>query len=215
METNLFNLTPLQFQQILSSHLDLNTVYLLWCLDKGIATDEEVTSQKAKGYLQTLSRKGFIAESGTITVLGKEYLQSLTTQTSDLKAVIKTMHTKATESFDTWWSIFPGTDKFKVGSKVFEGSRGLRQKKDDCRELFKTLVNKGEYTAEEIIEATKLDIETRKKNSVKKSENTLKYLQNSYTYLNQRSFDGYVDDVRAGTRAGEGPTGKSKSVVDL
>jgi hypothetical protein len=215
METNqeLFNLQPQQFQQILASNLDLNTVYILWCLHKGIA--EEVTSAKVKGYQQTLVRKGFITEAGATTELGKQYLETLCLQTGDLKTVIKTVQAKAESEFDRWWAAYPGTDKFKVGTRVFEGSRGLRQKKDDCRELFKTLINKGEYTAEEIIEATKLDIETRKKNSVKKSENTLKYLQNSFTYLYQRSFDGYVDEVRAGTRAGDEPTGKSKSVVDL
>ena len=49
-----------------------------------------------------------------------------------------------------------------------------------------------EFTAEQIINATSYDVNLKKERSFKKGSNQLKYLQNSHTYLLQKSFVGFL-----------------------
>jgi UDP-3-O-[3-hydroxymyristoyl] glucosamine N-acyltransferase len=60
------------------------------------------------------------------------------------------------------------------------------------------ILNEGEYTIGEIVEALQLEIHQKKEDSVKTGQNKLKYQQNSLTYLNQQSYIPFVDLIRAG-----------------
>ena len=133
---------------------------------------------------QGLLRKGLITEKG-ITVLGEELLSFLETKGESVKLNKKVINV---DDFDLWWEIFPANNKFDI----FKATRTFKVKKDACKILFNKYINEKKWTAKEIIDATKYDIEIRKESSIKKRENQLTFLQNSHTYLYQESFQGYI-----------------------
>jgi CRISPR/Cas system CSM-associated protein Csm2 small subunit len=51
----------------------------------------------------------------------------------------------------------------------------------------------GDYTAQQLIEALKYEILQKKEASSKTSVNKLAYMQNSLTYLNQRTFEPFME----------------------
>lgn len=107
--------------------------------------------------------------------------------------------------FEQWWKVYPGTDTFSHKGMEFSGNRGLRVNKDECKIKFDKIVNEGEYTAEELIEALKFDVLQKKENSVKTKANKVTYMQNSLTYLNQRSFEPFIELIKEGQLIKESP----------
>lgn len=194
-KAELFNVNLEQFSQIIDAQLDLNTTYLLEMYLKGIDPLSVTKSLKVSGWRATLIRKGYLTEDNEVTLQGKDYYTALLSNSGKTAEVVKIRKNQIESDFESWWSIFPPTDAFTYKGVNFKGERGLRIHKLKCKETFCKLVNSGEYTAIQIIEATKADVSTRKEASVKLRENKLKYLQNSSTYLNQRSFDPYVDQL--------------------
>lgn len=189
----ILHINAFQLTQIIGAQLDLNTFYLLEQYINGLTVTLE--GARMKGWQKNLVLKGFITEDNTVTQLGREfYLDVLNNKYA--AETVKQKTEKAKESFDQWWDIFPGTDAFEHRGKKFLPTRGLKKNKSKCKDKFNKLVHEGEYTAEQIIEATKMDINTRKEHSVKINENKLTFLNNSETYLNQRSFEGYVDLIK-------------------
>jgi hypothetical protein len=112
--------------------------------------------------------------------------------------------------FDKWWGIFPGNDKFTVRGKTFGPTRSFKAKKEGCRLLFNDMILQKEFTADEIINATEFDINLKKERSWKKGSNQLKFLQNSHTYLNQKTFRGFI-----GMKAKEIKPAKNIGSVDI
>ena len=49
-----------------------------------------------------------------------------------------------------------------------------------------------------MISALEFDVLQKKENSVKNNDNKLRYMQNSLTYLTQRSFEPFIELVREG-----------------
>jgi hypothetical protein len=85
----------------------------------------------------------------------------------------------------------------------FTGSRSLRQNKEDCKLKFNKILLEGDYTAAELIAALNYDVLQKKENSVKQRSNKLTYLQNSATYLNQRSFEPFIELIKEGVKVEE------------
>ena len=56
------------------------------------------------------------------------------------------------------------------------------------------------------------DVLNKKENSVKAGENKLKYLQNSLTYLTQRSYEPYIEIVKEGITIEDKPTSKGVDI---
>ena len=150
-----------------------------------IEIKEEV---KIKTILQSLLRKGFITEQEKLTTTGKELLVDLESRVS--KKLLKKKETSS--EFDEWWKTFPGTDNFVHKGVSFNGCRALRSSKEDCRIKFDKILLEGEYTGKQLIEALKTDVNLKKETSYKTKTNKLSYLQNSLTYLNQRSFEAFI-----------------------
>lgn len=144
---------------------------------------------------QSLIRKGLITETGDkITTIGTELLVFM-----DTKAPGKIVRRKVDDSaFSLWWKAFPGTDTFTHKGKTFSGSRSLRTSHDDCRVKFDKILLEGEYTANDLIESMKYDVLQKKEVSVKTGVNKLTYLQNSLTYLNQRSYEPFIELIKKG-----------------
>lgn len=105
--------------------------------------------------------------------------------------------------FEAWWKVYPGTDTFTHKGVSFTGSRGLRVNKEECKLKFDKILGEGEYTADVMIEALQFDILQKKENSVKTKTNKVTYMQNSLTYLNQRTFEPFIELIKEGAKIEE------------
>jgi len=191
-----FKLTISHFEQLLKQSYSLDQIYLLKLVEANIDIQPSVDgSMKIAGLYQSLVRKGLISDvTQAITQTGRELL---TYVDSEVKEPIKKKKQNSSD-FDNWWNTFPSTDNFEYKGKNFLGSRGLKRAREDCRIKFNKILSEGDSTAEEIVKATLLDVFLKKEASVKFGENRLKYIQNSLTYLTQRSFEPFVEMVRTG-----------------
>lgn len=151
--------------------------------------------------MQTLVRKGLITKENKLTTQGIELLKFVESE-QPIKIV---KATPANVQFEEWWKTFPGTDTFTHKGKMFEGSRSLRQNKEECKIRFDKIVLEGEYTVAQLIEALKFDVLQKKENSVKTGNNKLTFMQNSLTYLNQRSFEPFIELIKEGAKVEEAP----------
>jgi hypothetical protein len=143
----------------------------------------------------SLIRKGLLSEDGEkITIQGNELIDFIN---SPVEQRLKRKKVESSD-FDRWWKTFPGTDTFEYKGKKFVGSRSLRQNKDECRIKFEKIISEGEYTADVLIKALELDIEQKVRASLKTGTNKISYMQNSLTYLTQRSFEPFIELVREG-----------------
>jgi len=115
--------------------------------------------------------------------------------------------------FEEWWKAYPGTDTFSHKGKDFTGGRGLRVNKEECKIKFDKIVNEGEYTGQDLIDALKFDVLQKEENSVNTKANKLSYMQNSLTYLNQRSFEPFIELVKQGKTVQE--TEESVNTFDI
>jgi hypothetical protein len=157
-------------------------------------------SMKIAALYQTLIRKGIISNTDEkITTVGEELLKFI--ETKEATKIVK--RKPATTEFEEWWKAYPGTDTFTHKGKKFTGARSLRQNKDECRLRFDKILLEGEYTAAQLIEALTFDVLQKKENSVKTGTNRLSYMQNSLTYLNQRSYEPFIELIKEGGKVEE------------
>lgn len=204
------NVTPEQFEEIIKRSYNLDILYLL----KLIEEQYDITSlckdsMRISAIYQSLIRKGLIAENeNKLTTIGKDLLEFL-----DIKAGAKLIKRKpATTDFEEWWKIYPGTDSFEYKNKKFTGTRAIRKGKDECRLKFDKILIEGEYTALQLISALKLEILQKKESSVTTNSNRMTFMQNSVTYLNQRSFEPFIELINQGeeiTSSPQIPTGST------
>src|SRR6476620_11817012 len=139
-------------------------------------------------------RKGLIS-GNKLTKVGEELLEFL-----DKPETEKFEKKKLNEDvFLRFWQLFPATDSFEYKGRSFLGSRGLRVKKDDCRIKLNAILSLGEYNIEDILRATEYDIFLKKEQSFKTGQNKLSYIHNSLTYLNQLSFEPFIELSRGKT----------------
>ena len=148
---------------------------------------------KIAGLQQGLLRKGLITDDGKITTHGTEILVFL-----ESKGKKKIVRKKTITEFEQWYKTFPGTDTFTHKGKTFQGSRTLRQNPNECRIKFDKILLEGEYTSKQLIDALNLDVLQKKEASIKENTNKLKYMQNSLTYLNQRSYEPFIELLEQG-----------------
>jgi hypothetical protein len=157
---------------------------------------------KMKMLYQVVRRKGLLSETNKVTIVGKEVLAFLNEEVEQPKIPKKK---KTDTDFDTWWNMYPGTDTFTYKSQSFTGTRGMRVKKEDCKVKFNNVLSEGEYTAGELIAALQYEVLQKKENSLKTKVNRLTFMQNSLTYLNQRSFEPFIELIREGKTIKESP----------
>lgn len=140
-----------------------------------------------------------ITEDYKLTIEGKELLAFFDTSSRETIAKVR----PADDLFEAWWKIYPGTDTFTHKGVSFTGSRGLRVNKEECKLRFDKILGEGEYTADVMIEALQFDILQKKENSVKTKANKVTYMQNSLTYLNQRTFEPFIELIKEGAKIEE------------
>jgi hypothetical protein len=70
---------------------------------------------------------------------------------------------------------------------------------------FDKILLEGDYTAAQLIEALKYEILQKKEASVTTNTNRLTFMQGSAVYLNQRSFEAYIELINEGGTIEESP----------
>jgi hypothetical protein len=176
------DITYFHFEELLKRGYSLDVVFLLKLIEENYDVRALRTDNiKMEALYQTLVRKGLITEKG-LTLTGKELLKFINIKEPTVRIQKKV---DITSEFEEWWKAFPGTDSFTHKGKKFSGGRTLKRTKEDCQLKFDKILEEGEYTAKDLI-------------SVKTAANKLTYMQNSLTYLNQRSFEPFIDLLKEG-----------------
>lgn len=184
------NVSLEHLEELVKKGYSLDIVFLLMCIEQEIDVFA-VENVKIKGIIKMLEVKGLIS-GNKLTIQGKELITFVSTKQSG-KLIKKKI---PNEDFDAFWIAFPGTDTFEHKSKRFVGSRSLRTNKNECRLLFNKILNEGEYTATQLIEALKYDVFQKKEQSIKQGTNKLTFMQNSATYLRQRSWEPFIELIK-------------------
>lgn len=194
----IIGLTSVAFDQLLQLGLDLNHLYILEGLQEEAGQSLHITSAKLLGWRQTLERKGYIDIKGSITEDGKKLLLEIGTgSTVTLKRIKRQRREVIMTSFDSWWMAYPATDTFEYKGKAFRGTRALRTSKLECTIKFGAIISQGEYTVEEMIAALEEEKKYKMIDSLNTGKNKMSYFQNSATYLNQRTFESWIELIRA------------------
>jgi hypothetical protein len=197
------NITVYHFEEILKAGYSLDIIYFLKLIDEGADATALCDNPKMSVLCQTLRRKGLLSENFKLTLIGKSVLGFLDEEgTPETKLVKKKQDSN---DFDEWWKTYPGTDTFTYKGKDFTGTRSMRMKKDDCKAKLNAILQEGEYTIEEMIAALKYEVLQKKENSYTSKTNKLSYMQNSLTYLNQRTFEPFIELIREGNTIKEKP----------
>jgi len=191
-------ITHYHFEQIYKAGYTLDIIYVLKLVDEGFDVTSLCEDPKISVLCQTVRRKGLLTEEFKMTTVGKAILGFLDEEGEPYKKLVKKK--ASSESFDLWWKAYPGTDTFTHSGKDFTGTRSLRAKKDDCKAKLNSILAEGEYTIEEMIAALEYEVLQKKENSVKTKTNKLSYMQNTLTYLNQRTFEPFIELIRDGKK---------------
>jgi len=150
---------------------------------------------KWENVLNSIIRKGLLVNN-KLSVESLEYLAFLDSPEQEKLIISKPKD----DLFIKWWQEYPGLDSFTYKGRSFKGSRALRVKKEDCRIKIKAILNEGEYTIDDLIGALKLEIQQKMENSLKTNQNKMSYMQNSLTYLNQRTWEPFIELYRQGNK---------------
>lgn len=204
-------LTLFHFKEIQKNGFTLDMIFLLKLAEEGhdlIAVCEG--NAKLEMICQGVYRKGLISQDHKITRVGKNVL-SFMKEPAPKETILKTK--TVNEDFERWWKAYPGTDTFEYKGKKFSGSRSLRNDKENCKLRLNSILAEGEYTVDDLIAALEFDVLQKKENSIKTGSNKLSFMQNSYAYLNQRTFESFIELVKAGTQVEE--TNKTIGGTDI
>ena len=181
------------FEELLKSGFTLDMLFFIMLVENGADVDSLCEAPKLKMLHQTVRRKGLLSDTNKVTILGKQLFEFLNEEE------VKMPKKKKTDSdFDKWWGVYPGTDTFTYKSQSFTGTRSMRAKKEECKVKFNSVLAEGDYTAKELLAALEYEILQKKENSIKTKTNRLTFMQNSLTYLNQRSFEPFIELIREG-----------------
>lgn len=191
-------LTPFHFEELLKKGFSLDTIFMLKMIQDQVDIKPFIEgSPKIAALYQSLIRKALISDTDDkIISLGQELLIFIDSKIS--KKIVRNKTDPTT--FDSWWNSYPGTDTFIHKGVTFQGARSLRVNRDECRTKFDKIILEGEYTPEVMVEALLYDVLQKKEISFKKRENKLSYMQNSLTYLNQKSFEPFIELIKSGAK---------------
>ncbi len=191
------------FEEIIKKGYSLDIIYLLKLVEEQVDLSSIVNnSARIAALHQSLIRKGLISDNDErLTIMGKELLSFIKTE-GEVKIVKKKA---SVDEFETWWKTFPGTDTFTHKGRKFTGSRSLRQNKEDCKIKFNKILLEGDYTAKQLTDALQYDVDQKKDASIKQGTNKLTFMQNSLTYLNQRSYEPFIELINEGVEINSNP----------
>lgn len=150
---------------------------------------------KEKAMLQTLIRKQLTNEQYKITTEGKILLDYFNSK--DEKDGLKLSKLSISkEPFDIWWKAYPRTDAVIKDKKILiKGSRSLYNDKDGCRIKYNKIILEGDYTPEQLLKALLYEVKLKVDRSIRERKNYMTYMKNTHAYLNQRSFEGFIEEA--------------------
>jgi hypothetical protein len=196
-------ITPYHFEELLKEGFTLDLIFLLKLIEEEYDVKALCNATpKLQALCQTLYRKNLVSDNYKITIVGRTILEFLASKGKATKIIKKTA---SFDEFEKWWKAYPGTDIFTHKGKEFTGSRTLRVYKNDCQAKFDKILSDGEYTAEQMIQALEYEILQKKENSIKTGTNRLSFMQGSLVYLNQRSFEPFIELIKEGKTVKETP----------
>lgn len=200
------------FDELIKKGYSLDLIFLLTLINNNSYDVKSLcnSSVKMTTLYETLNRKGLITDDEKITLEGKQLLEFLLTKEDSKLQKNK----PSSDSFDKWWKAYPGTDTFVHKGKTFTGSRTLRAAKEDCRIKLNKILGEGEYTIDDMVNALNYDVLQKKDKSVSTGANKLSFMQNSLTYLNQRSFEPFIELIKEGHKVAEEKS-KPKGTTDI
>ena len=202
------HITPQQFEELIKKSYSLDIIYLLKLID----SEYDViplyeNSMRLSAIYQSLIRKGLVAkDEHQLTTVGKDLLEFIGEDKTNNKFVKR--KPKAT-AFEEWWKLYPGTDTFTYKGKSFKGTRALRKDKQACKIKFNTILMEGDYTSDQLIKALDFEIMQKVTMSYTTGSNRITYQQNSLTYLNQRTYEAYVELIEQEGEQPAEPTGST------
>lgn len=189
-------LTLFHFKELQRLGFTLDMVFLLKLADDNVDLGNVcIGNAKLEIILQGILRKGLVTPQYKITLMGRNLINFLNEEAPQEKIV--KLKTNA-DDFERWWKAYPGTDTFTHNGVKFQGTRAFRAKKEDCQVKFNSILNEGDYTADDMIAAIEFDVLQKKENSFKTKTNRLTFLQNTLTYLNQRTFEPFIELIKEG-----------------
>lgn len=184
-------ISDFKFEQLLKKGYSLD---ILWIVQKAKSGEpfENIPSPRIQNITDTALRKGLITSEFKVTLEGEELLKFVESE-EEVKLVKKRV---SLDPFKAFWDTFPSSDTFEYRGRKFEGSRGLKQKKEDCRIKLNKILNEGDFTIEQIIKCLKLEVHQKQEKSYKEGKNHMSFMQNSCTWLNQKTFEGYIELIK-------------------
>ena len=201
------NVNPQQFEELIKRGYNLDVIFLLKLIDEQFDVSPLCDgSMKVASVYHSLIRKGLITDDDKLTTPGRDLLEFMNTKGG--ARIIKKK--PPTTDFEEWWKSYPGTDSFQYKGKTFKGTRSLRLYKDDCRLKFDKIILEGEYTAQQLIAALNYEVLQKKEASIATNSNRLTFMQGSVVYLNQRTFEPFIELINEGVKldiAPQKPTG--------
>lgn len=171
----------------------MDEVFLLQLAIQGYNL-EDFNERRIALMIKKLVRNGFLSENGQVTQAGKDLYASLFSDGDELQL---NKIEQVEDDFEKFWKAFPPNDTVKVEGKIlYKGSRTLKQDKDKCKIKFHQILSEGEHTAADIIKALNYEVQLKIEKSIKEKTNKLSYLKNSHAWLNQRAFEGFIDEAK-------------------
>lgn len=196
MKKFLCNITPYHFLELLKSGVNLDMLFTLELIEKDIDVDYFFDKSFQGGdILQSLVRKGYISDSlREITTEGRALLE-FTRRDPDVKVKLKKKVIITEDVFDKFWDAYPTTDNIVKDNKIIiKGTRAIRKgKKDELKVKLGKILAEGQYTIEDIVRALNFEVDQKIQESIRRRENKLSYMQNPEAYLNQRTFEAYIE----------------------
>jgi len=188
------HITPQVFKELIKKSYNLDLIYLLKLIEEQYDIQPLYEdSMKIAALYDSLVRKGLITkDEEKLTTFGKDLLKFVDDANST--KIIK--RKQETTDFENWWNNYPPTDSFTINGKHFKGTRSLRRGKEDCRKKFNAIIGEGEYTAEQLIEALKYEVNQKVERSLKERKNIMSFMQGSIPYLNQRTFESFIELIK-------------------
>jgi hypothetical protein len=169
--------------------IPLDQIYLLQLANEGYNL-EDFKEKKITVLIRAMKLKGWLNDEGLITKAGQDVWNSMFLPEEELELNKLSKHL---DDFEVWWNTFPANNGFEYKGKRFPVTRSMRIKKEDCRIKFHKIISEGNYTAIQLIQAIKVEVQARKDESIAKKSNQLSFMRSTLPYLNGSLYEGFID----------------------
>jgi hypothetical protein len=187
----IFNISLEKFKELSDLKVSLDELYILEQFHNRVNV-RTLKGARVEALIQGLHRKGYLLSNDELSSPGQA-LVVYSRQAAPMKELIAEDKAKEESAFEKWWKAYPATDIFEYRGRRFTGTRGFRVKKEECKLKFQKILQEGEYSGEDLVRALEYEVAIKKEASFKEGENKMRYMQSTLPYLNQRTFENFVE----------------------